>query len=218
MILLGRLHAFGDKVHIALGRSDGRRRRLLEGVQYVDGLLKPHRLDCPIGVPVVGLDDLQDARAKALPGPCRRGRAAELRDAQERCPCPPGQASGSPRSPASRTRPNGAVSRPRPERVAPIEYPTSGIIAQAPRNRRKGRQGEQEGEHPGGTGPRARCSPSRSTGFTRIAADANAPALAGAPANFNQRRGLLNARIGRRLVPPATCDTVGEAVNRSTVA
>ena len=37
-------------------------------------------------------------------------------------------------------------------------------------------------------------------------------------ANFNQRCGLLNTRIGRRSVPPDKCDAVGEVVNRSTVA
>jgi hypothetical protein len=37
-------------------------------------------------------------------------------------------------------------------------------------------------------------------------------------ANFNQHCGLLNARIGRRSVPPDKCDTAGEVVDRSTVA
>jgi hypothetical protein len=37
-------------------------------------------------------------------------------------------------------------------------------------------------------------------------------------ANFNQRCELRNTCHGRRSVPPDKCDTVGEAVNRSTVA
>jgi hypothetical protein len=37
-------------------------------------------------------------------------------------------------------------------------------------------------------------------------------------ANFNQRCGLLNTRIGRRSVPPDKSDAVDDAVNRSTVA
>jgi hypothetical protein len=39
-----------------------------------------------------------------------------------------------------------------------------------------------------------------------------------ASANLNQRCDLLNARIGRRSVPPDKCDTASEVVNRSTVA
>ena len=37
-------------------------------------------------------------------------------------------------------------------------------------------------------------------------------------ANSNQCYGLLNARIGRRSVPPDKRDAVGEVVNRRTVA
>ena len=37
-------------------------------------------------------------------------------------------------------------------------------------------------------------------------------------ANFNQRCGLLNARIGRRPVPPDKYDALSEVLNRSTVA
>jgi hypothetical protein len=39
-----------------------------------------------------------------------------------------------------------------------------------------------------------------------------------ASANFNQRCELLNVCDGRRSVPPAMGDDVGEAVNRNTVA
>jgi hypothetical protein len=46
----------------------------------------------------------------------------------------------------------------------------------------------------------------------------NAPRRATASANFNQRRELLNARIGRRSVPPVEHAGDDEAVNRSTVA
>jgi hypothetical protein len=79
-------------------------------------------------------------------------------------------------------------------------------------------RGEQEGEHGGGTGPRARCSPSRPHRPTRIAVDGSAARHALLRANFNRRCGLLNTRNGRRSVPPDKCDAVGEAVNRSTVA
>ena len=60
--------------------------------------------------------------------------------------------------------------------------------------------------------------PSPPPGPTRIAVDDSAARYALLRANFNQRCGLLNTRIGRRLVPPDKCDAVGEAVNRSTVA
>ena len=74
--------------------------------------------------------------------------------------------------------------------------------------------GNTGGEHP----LRARCSPFRSPGIVRIAVDANAARRPTASANFNQRCELLNARIGRRSVPPAQFSAVSEAVNRSTVA
>jgi hypothetical protein len=46
----------------------------------------------------------------------------------------------------------------------------------------------------------------------------NAPRWARASANFNQRCELLNACVGRRSVPPAKGNDLGEAVNRRTVA
>jgi hypothetical protein len=54
--------------------------------------------------------------------------------------------------------------------------------------------------------------------LTRIVVDANALRNLAASANFNQRCELLNARTGRRSVPPGQATTVGEVVNRSTVA
>ena len=48
--------------------------------------------------------------------------------------------------------------------------------------------------------------------------DAIALLHATASANFNQRCELLDARIGRRFMPPAQSSVVSEAVNRSTVA
>src|SRR5687767_1867161 len=57
-------------------------RLLLEGVQHVDSALEPHGVHRPIGVPVVRLDHFQDARAEALLRLRRRGRSAELRDAE----------------------------------------------------------------------------------------------------------------------------------------
>lgn len=79
-------------------------------------------------------------------------------------------------------------------------------------------EGNREGEHGGGTGPRARCSPCRPPGPTRVAVDGSASRHALLRANLNHRCGLLNTRIGRRFVPPDKGDAVGEAVNRSTVA
>ncbi len=76
------------------------------------------------------------------------------------------------------------------------------------------RRGNTGGEHP----LRARCSPSLAPDFTLIGVDANALQRPTASANFNQRCELLNARIGRRSVPPAESSAVSEAVNRSTVA
>ena len=79
-------------------------------------------------------------------------------------------------------------------------------------------RGEQEGEHRGEHPLRARCSPFRSPGIVRIAVDANGARRATASANFNHRCELLNARIGRRPVPPVKFSAVSGAVNRSTVA
>ena len=79
-------------------------------------------------------------------------------------------------------------------------------------------RGEQEGEHRGGTPPPREVFPLLQPDFTRIAVDANALRHPTASANLNQRCELLNARIGRRSVPPDKCDTASEVVNRSTVA
>ena len=51
----------------------------------------------------------------------------------------------------------------------------------------------------------------------RIVVDVNALPYLTASANFNQRCQLLNVCDGRRSVPPAMGDDVGEAVNRNTV-
>jgi hypothetical protein len=48
--------------------------------------------------------------------------------------------------------------------------------------------------------------------------DSNALQRPTASANFNRRCELLNARIGRRSVPPAQSSAVIEAVNGSTAA
>lgn len=76
------------------------------------------------------------------------------------------------------------------------------------------RRGNTGGEHP----LRARCSPSLAPDFTRIVVDANTLQRPTASANFNQGCELLNARIGRRSVPPDQFSAASEAVNRSTVA
>ncbi len=130
-----------------------------EWVQVVHDLLEPHRVDRPIGVSFVRLDDLQDAGAQALPGASQRGPFRRTARCPEHCRCRPGRASGSRGSPASTTRSNGAASRPRPERIAPVEYSTSGIGSEA---RQTPREGETPGEHP----LRARCSPLSGAGWT----------------------------------------------------
>lgn len=60
MILLGCLQSFGDEVDVTLCRPNAGRRLLLESVQHVDGLVEPHGVHGPIGVPVMRLDHLQD--------------------------------------------------------------------------------------------------------------------------------------------------------------
>ena len=81
-----------------------------------------------------------------------------------------------------------------------------------------GIRGEQEGNTGGEHPLRARCSPSLTADFTRIMVVQMRWQRPTASANFNQRFELLNARIGRRSLPPAHSSAVSEAVNRSTVA
>jgi len=79
-------------------------------------------------------------------------------------------------------------------------------------------EGNRRGNTVGEQGHARGVPPSRPSGPTRVAVDDSAARDALLRANFNQRCGLLNARIGRRSVPPDKCAAVGEAVNRSTVA
>ena len=67
MIPLCRLQAFGDEIDIPVRRPDAGRRLLLERVQDIHGFLEPNRVHRSIGVSVVRLDDLQDARTEPLP-------------------------------------------------------------------------------------------------------------------------------------------------------
>jgi hypothetical protein len=67
VILLGCFQSLSDETDIPFGRPDTGRRLLLERVQDVHGFLEPNRIHRSIGVSVVRLDDLQDARTEPLP-------------------------------------------------------------------------------------------------------------------------------------------------------
>lgn len=82
MVLLSRFEPCGNKVDIPLRRSNTRRGLLLKGVQHVDGLVEPDRVDSPVRIPVMRFDDLQDTRAEALPRSRRWCSGTELSDAQ----------------------------------------------------------------------------------------------------------------------------------------
>lgn len=79
-------------------------------------------------------------------------------------------------------------------------------------------EGNKRGNTVGEQGHARGVPPSRSPDPTRVPVESSAARHELLRANFNQRCGLLNILIGRRLVPPATRAAVGEAVNRSTVA
>ena len=79
-------------------------------------------------------------------------------------------------------------------------------------------KGNTRGNTVGEQGHARGVPPSRPRRPTRIAVDGSAARHALLRANFNQRVGLLDTRIGRRSVPPDKYDAFGEAVNRSTVA
>ena len=70
----------------------------------------------------------------------------------------------------------------------------------------------------GGTPPSREVVPLDHRDLARIAVDANAVRRPTASDKFNQRRELLDARAGRRSVPPAKDDDAGEAIKRSSVA
>ena len=90
----------------------------------------------------------------------------------------------------------------------PKMFPSQQFMSEG--NRRGNTVGEQD--HARGV------PPSRPLGPTRVAVDDSAARHALLRANFNQRVGLLDTRIGRRSVPPDKGDAVDDAVNRSTVA
>ena len=62
----------------------------------------------------------------------------------------------------------------------------------------------------GGTGLRARCSPCAAANPVLIASDAEAAGRARGCSNCNQRRDLLTEGSGRRSLPPAQFDAIGE--------
>jgi hypothetical protein len=82
VVSLRRSEALFNEIHVSLGRPDARRRLLLKSVQHVHGLREPNGIDRPVGVPVVGLDEFQNAGPEALPRLGVRGNAAELRNAK----------------------------------------------------------------------------------------------------------------------------------------
>lgn len=62
----------------------------------------------------------------------------------------------------------------------------------------------------GGTGRRARCSPCAAASPVLIASDAEAAGRARGCSNCSQRRDLLTEGSGRRSLPPAQSDAIGE--------
>jgi hypothetical protein len=62
----------------------------------------------------------------------------------------------------------------------------------------------------GGTGLRARCSPCAAVNPVFMASDAQATGRARGCFNCNQRRDLLTEGSGRRSLPPAQFDAIGE--------
>jgi hypothetical protein len=62
----------------------------------------------------------------------------------------------------------------------------------------------------GGTGLRARCSPCAAANPVLIASDAEAAGRARGCSNCNQRRDLMTEGPGRRSLPPAQFDPIGE--------
>src|SRR5215467_8775208 len=67
-----------DQSHVHPRRLDPRFRLLLEGVQHMNAVGDPNRVDGTPGVAAMVLDQLVDTRSQALPWLCRRRRAAQL--------------------------------------------------------------------------------------------------------------------------------------------
>jgi hypothetical protein len=82
VIPLSGFQPFCNKIDIPFGRPDPGWRLLLERVEDVHRLLEPNGVHRSIGVSVVRLDDLQDARTKPLPRLRRRRGPTELRNAE----------------------------------------------------------------------------------------------------------------------------------------
>jgi hypothetical protein len=66
MIALGVSQTPLDEVHVALRRRDASLGFLLEGVQYIDGVAEPHRVDGAVGVAVEVFDKLDDPTPEAF--------------------------------------------------------------------------------------------------------------------------------------------------------
>src|SRR5215470_12240387 len=78
IVLLSDLQPLYDQFNIGPRCPDSTRGLLLECVQYVHNLAEAHRIDRPIGVAVMVLDDLKYARTLAFPRLRLRVLAAKL--------------------------------------------------------------------------------------------------------------------------------------------
>lgn len=67
-----------DSLLVNPGRTNSGRRLFLEAVQYVNGFRKPNGIDCPVRVPPVVLNDLENTGTFALPGLGVGGLPADL--------------------------------------------------------------------------------------------------------------------------------------------